>query len=748
MMQGVERQIKQCLVDKEPVVQSAALLTCLHFNAINGEVVRRWTPEIASTISSQSAPIVQYHGTLMMYALKQGDKMALVKLVKDTLASTLAHPLTTTLVIRVYAQLLGMGIAPFIDLRQFLRSKNDSVILEAARVIVECNCGREGGVKQHAQDVSQATTALIGLMLGGKATSVSKFAVLKTISMLAMHQPSLVTPYNQDLERLIQSSNVNKSVSTMAITTLLKTGTETSIDGLLAKIADHITASVSDEFKVMVVKAVRALCLKFPSRHHPIIDFLGRSLRDEGGREYKEQVLDALMELAATIPACHDPVLAHLCEFIEDSPDYPDLTAETVYFLGEQAGHPSITPSTMNLIIRCLYNRLILDGPLVRMAVVSALGRVACSIQDPSHRALVMNILEGLSQRDSNDDDELRDKAAVVHAIIASNPQAQAKQMLFPDKFYDLDALEAKLLECVNEGEDAGFDVNDVPLIPIESMFKMKRVEEAAITAPSQPQVQEETEMTHEEVIQLPETIKLPEGSQLFKLSPLLPLTDTDTEYPVHARKHIYTTTTNPHKLVVVIEFECQNTVPSQVLRQVKVDVRPPMYDQMIEIDKDLPCNASASAYAVVEHDIGSPAHLDCVLRMIVMEEGQQTREQYPIAPIDIDTSDYFKARPIDASDWDKLPSHAQDTFTLTALSSINTAIHELLTLLQGAPLSNSHLTESKQRHMLELSGTLIPDKPFIARCTLTNTSAGIVLDMEVRSTDPSAAQCIVNVIA
>ena len=540
MIQGVERQMKQCLVDKDGAVQSAALVTCLHFNSINAETVKRWTPEIASTITSQSTPIVQYHGTLMMYALKQGDKMALVKLVKDTLASPLAHLLTTTLVIKVYAQLLSMGVAPFIDLRQFLRSRNESVILEAARVIVDCNCMNNAN-GNHAQDLPQAASALIGLMLGGKATNVTRFAVLKTISNLAMHHPSLVTPYNHDLEKLIQSNNVNKSVSTMAITTLLKTGTEASIDGLLGKIADHISGSVSDEFKVMVVKAVRALCLKFPSRHRPIIDFLGKSLRDEGGREYKEQVLDALIELAEAIPACHDPVLGHFCEFIEDSPDYPDLTAEAVYFLGEQAGNPSTTHSTMNLIVRCLYNRLILDGTIVRMSVVGALGRIACSINDPQHRGLVMDILEGLSQKGSNDDDELRDRASTVRAVIETNSPIQAKQMLFPSKFYDLDALEAKLLEYMNDGKDAALDVNDVPLVPIEEVFRVKRVDDTAVVPEQQQQqLEEELKMAQEELTQLPDTIKLPEGSQLFKVSPLIPLTDPDTEYPVHARKHIY----------------------------------------------------------------------------------------------------------------------------------------------------------------------------------------------------------------
>ena len=48
-----------------------------------------------------------------------------------------------------------------------------------------------------------------------------------------------------------------------AITTLLKTGNESSIDRLLKQIGGFMS-EIADEFKVVVVEAIKALCLKFP----------------------------------------------------------------------------------------------------------------------------------------------------------------------------------------------------------------------------------------------------------------------------------------------------------------------------------------------------------------------------------------------------------------------------------------------------------------------------------------------------
>jgi len=69
-----------------------------------------------------------------------------------------------------------------------------------------------------------------------------------------MEHPSTVTACNMDLENLISDSN--RSVATLAITTLLKIGAEASVDRLMKQIATFVN-EISDEFKIVVVQVKR-----------------------------------------------------------------------------------------------------------------------------------------------------------------------------------------------------------------------------------------------------------------------------------------------------------------------------------------------------------------------------------------------------------------------------------------------------------------------------------------------------------
>lgn len=66
-----------------------------------------------------------------------------------------------------------------------------------------------------------------------------------------MSHPAAVTACNLDLENLITDSN--RSIATLAITTLLKTGAESSVDRLMKQIASFVS-EISDEFKIVVIQ--------------------------------------------------------------------------------------------------------------------------------------------------------------------------------------------------------------------------------------------------------------------------------------------------------------------------------------------------------------------------------------------------------------------------------------------------------------------------------------------------------------
>lgn len=66
-----------------------------------------------------------------------------------------------------------------------------------------------------------------------------------------MTHPAAITACNMDLESLITDSN--RSIATLAITTLLKTGAESSVDRLMKQISSFVN-EISDEFKIVVVQ--------------------------------------------------------------------------------------------------------------------------------------------------------------------------------------------------------------------------------------------------------------------------------------------------------------------------------------------------------------------------------------------------------------------------------------------------------------------------------------------------------------
>ena len=54
-------------------------------------------------------------------------------------------------------------------------------------------------------------------------------------------------------------------------------------------------SEISDEFKTIVVEAIRSVCVKFPRKHHILMTFLSSMLREEGGFEYKKAIVDTII---------------------------------------------------------------------------------------------------------------------------------------------------------------------------------------------------------------------------------------------------------------------------------------------------------------------------------------------------------------------------------------------------------------------------------------------------------------------
>ncbi|KAF7041853.1 hypothetical protein CFC21_051585 [Triticum aestivum] len=311
LLTQIERYLKQAIVDKNPVVASAALVSGIHLLQANPEIVKRWSNEVQEAVQSRAA-LVQFHGLALLHQTRQNDRLAISKLVSSLTRGSVRSPLAQCLLIRYTSQVIRessntqSGDRPFFDyLESCLRHKAEMVILEAARKITEMDVT--------SRELAPAITVLQLFLSSSKP--VLRFAAVRTLNKVAITRPLAVTNCNVDLESLM--SDQNRSIATLAITTLLKTGNESSVDRLMKQITSFMS-DISDEFKIVVIEAIRSLCLKFPLKYRSMMIFLSNSLREEGGFEYKKAIVDSIVTLIGVIPDAKEIGLLHLCEFIED----------------------------------------------------------------------------------------------------------------------------------------------------------------------------------------------------------------------------------------------------------------------------------------------------------------------------------------------------------------------------------------------------------------------------------------------
>ncbi|KAI5308242.1 Coatomer subunit gamma-2, partial [Ascosphaera atra] len=240
------------------------------------------------------------------------------------------------------------------------------VVFEAARAI--CN------LPDVTDEEARYAVSILQLSLTSPR-NVSKFAAIRILHQFATFKPGIVNVCNQDIEGLIGSSN--RSIATFAITTLLKTGNEASVDRLMTQISGFM-ADITDEFKITIVEAIRTLCLKFPNKQAGMLSFLSNILRDEGGYEFKRSVVESMFDLIKFIPQSKEEALSHLCEFIEDC-EFTKLAVRVLHLLGvegPQTSHPT-------KYIRYIYNRVVLENAIVRAAAVTALAKFGVGQKDP-----------------------------------------------------------------------------------------------------------------------------------------------------------------------------------------------------------------------------------------------------------------------------------------------------------------------------------------------------------------------------
>ena len=105
MLGQLDRFLRAGVVDKEPCVSCATLVSGVHLMGVCPEVVRRWSNEVREASGSRNG-LVQYHALGLLHAMIRGDRHALVKMLMSSNFRGVKQPLVHVTLVRIAKQIL------------------------------------------------------------------------------------------------------------------------------------------------------------------------------------------------------------------------------------------------------------------------------------------------------------------------------------------------------------------------------------------------------------------------------------------------------------------------------------------------------------------------------------------------------------------------------------------------------------------------------------------------------------------
>ncbi|EDO16469.1 hypothetical protein Kpol_1066p36 [Vanderwaltozyma polyspora DSM 70294] len=796
---SAERLLKSAVVSKNPTISSASLTASYHLLPISETTIKRFTNEAQEAVVDlkpfpqndvtgdyypNSTFITQYHALGLLYQLKKNDKMSLMKLVRQFAeTNNLKNQLAKVQLVKLVNDIVQRDPQLFTQFQQllynWLSNKFESVQLETSKLITSFATTNPRLVSPEL--FAAAIQTLQGLLTVPRVTT--KFAALRILNRISMVSPEKIVICNPELESLINDSNRN--VSTYAITILLKTGTAKNISSLISTITKFIH-EVSDDFKIIIIDAVRTLSLNFPQEWKSILNFLIDVLKNgEGGFKFKNSIVEALIDIVSFVPQSKELALENLCDFIEDC-EFNEILVRILHLLGKEGPYTS-NPS---LYVRHIYNRVVLENSIIRSAAVVSLSKFALAKNDPTLKDSIVSLLKRIA---NDKDDEVRDRASIALQFIESSESTgdSAKDLIQAKYSYDYQSLESKLVSYMSDSDafKAPFEGSTVRRITDDEAKAMdlkrkqeqlqsgslesgagssgslesgstpdERADKATYKGPSVDQHKEDLLATKyaDELLSI-EQFK--EFGTLVNSSNSVALTEPEAEFVVRGVKHLF-------KEHVVFQFSITNTLTDVILDNVSVACTPedPENSQLeelftIPIDRLAPSTEAASYIAFRKsEDIVMEGFL-CNLTFTTKELNPDTNEpfdgdegfqdEYEIDSIFLNAGDYIKSSFIGdfTTTFDELPNEEVAVYNIHENISLQEVIDKLVTNTSCLPLENTQFAPNDSNsHVLKLFGkSALTGVKIALTVRMIKSSKGIALKAQGKSEDATLCADLVN---
>jgi len=278
--------------------------------------------------------------------------------------------------------------------------------------------------------------------------------------------------------------------------------------------------------------------------------------------------------------------------------------------------------------------------------------------------------------------------------------------------------------------------------------------QEAAATASATAQKYQQA------LLQIPE---MKSYGSLLKSSPVVELTESETEYVVSVVKHIF-------KEHIVLQYDVKNTLPDTVLENVSVLATPAEEEELEEdfiipaakLVTDEPGPIYVSFKKVGGEGAFSASSFTNVLKFTTKEIDPTTGEpeesgyddEYQVEDLELTGSDYVV--PAFAGNfnhiWEQVGAageEAEETLQLEGVKSIADATEQLAKTLSLQPLEGTDVPINTTTHTLKLFGKTVTGGRVVANIRMAySTKSGVTSKIVVRSEEEGVAALVIGSVA
>ncbi|KAL4445701.1 hypothetical protein ABPG74_006252 [Tetrahymena malaccensis] len=771
----VERYIKNAILDKNTAVASAAILAAIQLFPQHSESIKKLSSDVTAALqNNKTQSTIHFHAQILLHEIKKQDRNSYIKILleqtKDAIGNS-GHFSTIQLIRFIKEVLLTSDLdqtteRAFIDyLTRQTNKSNEMVIIESCKAICELK-------NISNKDLTQPVTVL-GIFLVGTST-VNKYAALKIINKLVSNPArKTIISSKSDIQYLLTDNN--KSISSLAVSILLKLCNEEDIESLLNQIYDNLQ-DMSDEFKIDILNSVKGLVKQIPKKYRIILIFLFNCMKNEGNADFKAQCIDIVEDIIRQFPTedVRESGLQVLSEYIEDCL-VKSLQLKCLSIINKES-----SKNTASLkMIRLINNRIHLEDSEVRAAAVGTISKFASKQQ--SVREQVIQLLKHAL---SDPDEEVRERAFqsinTFSEQVTSYLEDKAREASTID-FQEITYIE-KYIEMNKQEIEESEDIEALSKNKIYEFAQAQNIQttqapetqqstnyddfsadpsqekDESQAAASLPVIKKDNEKFQKIALQFASSAIFQGYGPLRHISNGGDLTDKNASYLVSYVKYFFDD-------YVVLEYLVKNKAQDQILKDVKVKLD--LNNENIQVEKivaatEIKEEEASNIFVALARNPEFKViafSSQCFLTFQVQDIGANGKviseyaDEYQLDDVQVTISDHLTDWEIAKGKYETELNYlegevATQKFKLS-YKSVDFAIQEIIKHFSISVCDGTnHIpqVQTEKFHTLKLAGKYLDKEKFLLSCMIAmDSKQGCFLQMNVKSADEELNQDLIN---